>query len=388
MTESISISNFGPISHIEIPEIRPLTVFIGKSASGKSTIMKVTALMRYLFKMVNIRSYFHHSGINRSPFRIEPRKLMEENGLAGMIRPDTRITYIVRSDSGNAYEVKLGGGKIGKLPDVAKSDLIFQKGVFVSENRNAISSWLGSGANRHGFKLGYYFGETTELFMEASDAMEEMELPFVGMTFKQVKLKNGLKQYRLSDNSRSDVSFRLRDASSGIKSTTPLALIMEYMAGKFDFTSAFNRSVLSYLYQQDRLNDFKPVAGLDGFRRRVDIHVEEPELSLDPAAQTRLLLFLTDLMIHRHNPDRTITLMFATHSPYLVNFLNLLMAMWESDTSQGTPPCAIDVYLTDPNGTMRSMTVTDEKGRKVVDADYLASEIEDIYTSYSSLRRP
>lgn len=57
MKESIIIKNFGPLKEVEIDDIKPLTVFIGKSAGGKSIIMKVIVLMRYIYKMVNIRSY-------------------------------------------------------------------------------------------------------------------------------------------------------------------------------------------------------------------------------------------------------------------------------------------------------------------------------------------
>ena len=38
MKESIIIKNLGPLKEVEISDIKPLTVFIGKSASGKSTI--------------------------------------------------------------------------------------------------------------------------------------------------------------------------------------------------------------------------------------------------------------------------------------------------------------------------------------------------------------
>ena len=47
MKESIIIKNFGPLKEVEIDDIKPLTVFIGKSAGGKSIIMKVIVLMRY-----------------------------------------------------------------------------------------------------------------------------------------------------------------------------------------------------------------------------------------------------------------------------------------------------------------------------------------------------
>lgn len=70
MKESIIIKNFGPLKEVEIDDIKPLTVFIGKSAGGKSIIMKVIVLMRYIYKMVNIRSYLKNAKITRSPFKL------------------------------------------------------------------------------------------------------------------------------------------------------------------------------------------------------------------------------------------------------------------------------------------------------------------------------
>jgi predicted ATPase len=68
MKESILIKNFGPIKEIEIGDIRPLTVFIGESGSGKSMVMKVLVLFRWLYKMLNIRSYLKYANITQTPF--------------------------------------------------------------------------------------------------------------------------------------------------------------------------------------------------------------------------------------------------------------------------------------------------------------------------------
>ena len=57
MKEYITIHNVGPLRHIEQLEILPLTVLIGESAIGKSTLMKVLVLMRYLYKRANIRFF-------------------------------------------------------------------------------------------------------------------------------------------------------------------------------------------------------------------------------------------------------------------------------------------------------------------------------------------
>lgn len=48
--ESIIISNVGALKDVNLKELKPLTVLIGASASGKSTLMKIIALMRYIYK--------------------------------------------------------------------------------------------------------------------------------------------------------------------------------------------------------------------------------------------------------------------------------------------------------------------------------------------------
>ena len=84
MKESIIIKNVGPLKDIRIEDIKPLVVFIGKSASGKSTIMKIVILMRYIYKMVNIRSYLKHAKVTRSPFKLRFDSFLHD-GLEKMI---------------------------------------------------------------------------------------------------------------------------------------------------------------------------------------------------------------------------------------------------------------------------------------------------------------
>ena len=89
MKESIIIKNFGPLKEVEIDDIKPLTVFIGKSAGGKSIIMKVLVLMRYIYKMINIRSYLKNAKITRSPFKLRFNSLLHD-GLKRMIQPSPK----------------------------------------------------------------------------------------------------------------------------------------------------------------------------------------------------------------------------------------------------------------------------------------------------------
>ena len=81
MKEYITIKDFGPLIDINNLEIKQLTILIGESASGKSTLRKVVAMMRYLYKMANIRSYLFRSKITKSPFRIRLDTMMKRQGI-------------------------------------------------------------------------------------------------------------------------------------------------------------------------------------------------------------------------------------------------------------------------------------------------------------------
>lgn len=387
MREYVKIEEFGPIRNVEITDIRPFTVLIGKSASGKSTVMKVIALCRYIFKLANIRSYYHLSNISRSPFRIDFKALMRENGLDGMLRPTTHIVYSASFENGNSYSIEYSGKKLQSLPNVSIEDLVFLKGVFVSENRNAVSSWLGSSLERRSMSMGFYFDETLKLFLDATETVKEIRMPSIGVRLKVSKSSNGQMQYVLHQDGVSETSFKLKDASSGMKSTVPLAVIVQYMAQDFNFKDAYRRSVIDYLLKADRLTDFRPATEVDGLRPMVSIHVEEPELSLDPDSQILLQSNLIEILFHQASPDRMCKLMYATHSPYLANHINLLMAQWEQNPQHGLNPEDVEVYLTDNDGSLRSVMVNDEQGRRVVDSEFLAREIEDLYSSYYSLRQ-
>lgn len=386
MKESITIENFGPISHIRINDIKPFTVLIGKSATGKSTIMKIIALFRYIYKLANIRSYYHLSNISRSPFRIDFSALLRENGLYGMLQSDTCISYSMTSDAGNTYTIEYSKKKLNKLPNISVGDLVFQKGVFVCENRNAISSWLENGLLLRTVKTDFYFDETLNLFLEATSNVKITSIPSLAVSLQVSKSGNSVPQYTLRDECDPKKNFKLKEASSGMKSTVPLAVIVEYMARNFNFKDAYRRSVLDYLLNANRLTEFRPAIEIDGFLPLISIHVEEPELNLDPASQILLQQGMIDTLFHKATADRKCMLMYATHSPYLANHINLLMAQWESDKSTGINPDSVDVLLTEPDGTMHSVIVFDQSGRKVVDSEFLSKEIETLYHSYYLLR--
>ena len=127
MKEYITIKNFGPLTKIENLEIKQFTLLIGESASGKSTLMKVVAMMRYLYKMANIRSYLYRSKITRSPFRIRIDSMLKRQGMTKMFSKESTIVYSVVMDDGRQYDIRIENGVLKKAEIIEQEHLIFCK---------------------------------------------------------------------------------------------------------------------------------------------------------------------------------------------------------------------------------------------------------------------
>ena len=323
MKESIIIKNFGPLKEVEIDDIKPLTVFIGKSAGGKSIIMKVIVLMRYIYKMVNIRSYLKNAKITRSPFKLRFNSLLHD-GLKGMITAQTEIYYTVEIN-GNKYTLKYTNRGLQSDINIPDKDLIFFKEAYVSGMRSLIPIWASKAVSVKGENLGFFFHETFNDFNDATDVIKEQKLEYLNLKMKVRKSGNRPKLFTIESLQNDAVPIELRYASSGIQTSAPLVAIVHYFAQEFSFKDAFQRSVLNYLYKQDLLTKFTPGINRNKLGKYVHIHIEEVELSLAPEDQRAFMSNLVEEVFHKNKKDRKLGLMVSTHSPYIVNHLNVLL---------------------------------------------------------------
>ncbi|MDD2564825.1 MAG: AAA family ATPase, partial [Salinivirgaceae bacterium] len=333
MRESIHIKNLGPIKDIFIQDIKPCTILIGESGSGKSTLMKAIALFRWIYKMHNIRSYLKHSNISKSPFRFRMETYLKNCGFEQFIKPETEILYSVRYEkTGDTYDINFVKGKLsgtGNADLIKQQHIQFNKISFISETRNIIPLWSDKGASLTGGYLGFYFHEVFRDFDLASDSLKELNLDFLNLKFAIKKTSNG-KKYSIQSSEKGDYEIDFKNSSSGIQNSVPISLIAEYYSKKFSFEDAFNRSVLNYLSNTDKLTDFKAVKNLSEIHKKIFIHIEEPELSLFPEAQCQLMNdLLNKCFITNTQP---IDLILSTHSPYIINHLNLLIKAAEKNT--------------------------------------------------------
>lgn len=387
MKESIIIKNFGPLKEVEIDDIKPLTVFIGKSAGGKSIIMKVIVLMRYIYKMVNIRSYLKNAKITRSPFKLRFNSLLHD-GLKGMITAQTEIYYTVEIN-GNKYTLKYTNRGLQSDINIPDKDLIFFKEAYVSGMRSLIPIWASKAVSVKGENLGFFFHETFNDFNDATDVIKEQKLEYLNLKMKVRKSGNRPKLFTIESLQNDAVPIELRYASSGIQTSAPLVAIVHYFAQEFSFKDAFQRSVLNYLYKQDLLTKFTPGINRNKLGKYVHIHIEEVELSLAPEDQRAFMSNLVEEVFHKNKKDRKLGLMVSTHSPYIVNHLNVLLRAGYFEKARENYPFLekdnIAVYRVH-EGTLTSLMATDNETEEYVINTYdMSDTMERIFDEYESM---
>ena len=387
MKEYIIIKNFGPLKEVEIDDIKPLTVFIGKSAGGKSIIMKVIVLMRYIYKMVNIRSYLKNAKITRSPFKLRFNSLLHD-GLKGMITAQTEIYYTVEIN-GNKYTLKYTNRGLQSDINIPDKDLIFFKEAYVSGMRSLIPIWASKAVSVKGENLGFFFHETFNDFNDATDVIKEQKLEYLNLKMKVRKSGNRPKLFTIESLQNDAVPIELRYASSGIQTSAPLVAIVHYFAQEFSFKDAFQRSVLNYLYKQDLLTKFTPGINRNKLGKYVHIHIEEVELSLAPEDQRAFMSNLVEEVFHKNKKDRKLGLMVSTHSPYIVNHLNVLLRAGYFEKARENYPFLekddIAVYRVNEGKIISLMATDNDTGEYVINALDMSDTMERIFEEYESM---
>lgn len=384
LRESIYIKNVGPIRELRIDNIRPLTILIGESATGKSTLMKVLALMRYIYKMENIRSYLLNSEIKRSPFRLEFKNLLKD-GLGTAFSKSSVVEYTTDVE-GRQYTISYQGGNLQNKIRIEGKHLLFYKEAYIVEERASIPSYLSGRATGRN-DLGFYFNDTLSNLQSALNIRPNLTLEHLGFQLSTKRGGNNQKRYLISGTSDKDIpEVELKHASSGIQTSTPLISLLLYFAQDFSFEEALRRSILSYLFDSNRLTSFRPTTELSQLPRHVHLYIEEPELNLYPRAQYHLFNVITKEAFANKKKDRELSLMIATHSPYMANYINVLLRRSRQPNNEiGLNEDDFDIYLLE-DGVAHRLVGEDEKtGERVVDTYPLMEPMDEIYDTYITL---
>ena len=379
MQERLEIRNFGPIKEVVIDDIKPFTVFVGESGSGKSTIMKVLAIFRWMYKRMNIRSYLKYSGIKKSPFRFTFESYLKNDGIYDYLSDSTFFRY-----SRGSFVMSYQDSKFhSSQKDVPTDELSLEKVAYLSEKRTLIPDVLEH--NLTVTQKAFYLNEAWDNYLLATENIKELEMPFTNVKFIQKKTSQGVKHMIQPTDADSSFSIKLKDASSGIQSSTPLALIVEYYSKYYNLTKAINKSVLSYLSDEDSMKSFQPRQNIGDFKsKRINLFVEEPEISLFPDSQVGLMDFLIDRCFPVKGKDYDITLMLSTHSPYIVNHLNVLLR--RPATGIHLSDDAVAVYRVYDGHIQDLVMRQNDSSRIYIDTRDLSETMQTIYEQYTELK--
>lgn len=391
--EHLYLKNFGPIKEMDI-DLKPLMVFIGESGSGKSAILKLLSLLKWVHKQNNLRTYFVKSSIakKKSDYsRLKSDNLLKTSGLNELVRKDTEIRFQIGD---TLYESK------GKIPTDTKlnGELTLDKIAFISENRGVLPDIYANKIPRS-FKLPYYLQDTYDNFLTAFEQLGKKEF-FIESTDLILFQKKGiLPQFFIKDKGNT-FEMKFENSSSGTKTVLFPEIIVSYLTQKYDFKDVlargFNDFLMNRIQQMQQLGEMTTNINLDKFSgRKLSIFIEEPELSLFPSAQRRLLNRLVRDCFAENKQENCVTnLAFATHSPYILTSLNNLLLAGE--TAKLTEKRALvsqvvseEYWLTAEqvgayaieNGKVNNII----EGDNLIDGAYLDSISDEISSEFSSI---
>lgn len=317
--ESLRIQNFGAPKDVEIPEVGKVNVLIGVSGSGKSTIMKILAMCRWIYKMYCVRSYLKLSGVSSSPFRLRSEVILKKNGLDAFIAKHSLVEY-----AHGSFSLRLEGDSfVFPRTTIPADELALEKVAYISDKRGLLPDLsVGNVAIRHGM---FYLDETFRNFQLALGNIDSSAMDYLGVKIDVRKTASGKRVFiSPAGQSAGNYSIPLSASSSGIQNSVGLHMILEYFARHYDLIQVMNSTIFGYLAANDRLSDFKTTYNVGDFPyKRISLHIEEPELSLFPENQKGLIDHILFMMNNTANADFNLSL--ATHSPYILTSINLRM---------------------------------------------------------------
>lgn len=322
LKESISIKDFGPLVDIQIDEVKKLNVFIGDSGSGKSTVMKLLVLFQWLFKQLCLRSYLKKSGVKEIIREFNFKEYLSNNAIFDYLKDTTEIVY-----KRGKYTISYKNKRLSNTNiNIDDSDLCLEKMTYISDKRNLIPALMADLVPIDKIS-DFFLHETLEDFKLAIKDFDEVAIPAVDVHVGKRNLKYGKIEFYVKDGGEnSPYEIKMEDSSSGMQNIIPLYLIISFFATKFNLAESAKNTIKKYMFDTDlmeQLSQFSPSFNLaDIANKNIHIHIEEPELSLFPDGQIKLMESLIDVC-YKKNTSHDISMIVSTHSPYIMNYLNL-----------------------------------------------------------------
>lgn len=318
----LKIENFGPIisgftddnGYMKIPKV---SIIIGPQGTGKSSVAKLYSTLTWIEKALT-RGDFSEKYVTQ--YNRFVKIFCAYQNIQNYFKPNTFIEY-----KGEAYTLTYTQKKFTVSAGVNAINYLRPQIVYIPAERNLLSvienaeNVKGIPECLHSFLLEYNM---------ACKNMKDLELP-IGNANLHYDVLNKVIWLQSKD-----YKVRLKEASSGFQSVSPMLMVTEYLHHLLIEKNVYNKnnkSLKEEKYIQERINEILKDDKLDIETRRllikrlVDVEnkclvsiIEEPEQNLYPSSQRSVLFSL----LKANNEDNN-KLLITTHSPYIINYLSL-----------------------------------------------------------------
>jgi predicted ATPase len=359
--EKLIIKNFGAIRDIAI-DLKDLTIFIGETGTGKSTLAKLISIFRdhpssWLdrFFQEKLRYHLIDSFLEESSytkyqseegvFTYEKGKVyweLSESIISKMVKLAQNEEIFLDNKETNLKQSK-NTSVLEKLLEIVCNEVIY-----IPAERSVVSFLSEKYAALDRKELIGLFPKAlldfTGYFNEISFNIRTLSIDLFNVTYQK---ENGKDYIALSNDKR----FLLSESASGLQTLVPTLLIFEYFSQ--------NERKKSYIF-------------------------EEPELNLFPIAQKLLVELIAEKVLN-HGHKMVIT----THSPYILTALNNLVYAYQvgqKEPSKVEKLVKRELWLNPQNiasysvekGTIRSIVSEELQQTKVEEIDGVSSLINSI----------
>jgi ABC-type ATPase involved in cell division len=326
----IKIRNFGPVKGgFQVNngwlDINKVTVFVGNQGSGKSTVAKLISVFTKIEKSL-VRGDFE-----KGWFEAKKRLglyYLPYHRLEDYLNDNSEIEYI-----GDKFSITYKNGEMA-VNEVQNSTYSLPKIMYVPAERNLLTYIKGAE------ELKLSSEALQEFSTEYYNAMQEINGNAIMLPINETEIRYDRRSDELYLKSN-DFRIKLRVASSGFQSFVPLYLVSDYLAksvkqqsGKKTVMSSeetvkFQKG-LRAIWDNEHLTDIQKRQAISelasAFNKTAFINiVEEPEQNLFPSSQWEMLRSLLAL----NNMNVGNKLIITTHSPYLINYLTLVVKAGE-----------------------------------------------------------
>ena len=394
--QRVIIHNVGPVKDADI-RLKKINVFIGPQSSGKSTVAKIIAFCSWLEKNkheLDGSNLFANSVID---------KMVSYHRMEGYLSDDSYIFYqgdniafAYNWPKGKAMPMEFEENDYNVSHLVEKEVLFFRlerlsnpKVLYIPAERNIVS--VVPNLRKYDDSKDSLQSFIVDWFEAKRSFKKESALKLIDL---------GMRYYTDNDEDYIQIeegkTIKLRNASSGLQSVTPLITVADYMSnGMYEQERPFSveeQDVLNKLLhdlavESSSTNDISDMKRrLTGFLQgKVYSHtqfvIEEPEQNLYPQEQYKLVEYLTSIINHGKQHRLTLT----THSPYIINFLNVLLRRRPEDYESYVTHDNLNVYLIS-DGHLTDMMMHNKAMTKwAVDTSVLNAAMEEIVEEFERL---